>query len=122
MEVELAPSPISIIEILEQLNKEKPVENKDNITEVITALSNKFSDQNYLNRKGEVVPISLYCSGLYLQLERLSAKFDMDSAKAAQGGITGISKKGFTKKDFLVRYTTGKKKMDLLRFKKIIAI
>ena len=111
VDVELAPSPISIIEKLEQLNKEKPVENKDNITEAITALSNKYSDQNYLNRKEEVVPISLYCSALYLQLERLSAKFDMDSAKAAQGGITGISKKGFTKKDFLVRYTTGKKKI-----------
>jgi hypothetical protein len=111
VDVELAPSPISIIEKLEQLNKEKPVENKDNITEAITALSNKFSDQNYLNRKGEVVPISLYCSGLYLQLERLSAKFDMESAKAAKGGITGISKKGFTKKDFMDRYTTGKKKI-----------
>jgi hypothetical protein len=111
VDVELAPSPISIIEKLEQLNKEKPVENKDNITEAITALSNKFSDQNYLNRKGEVVPISLYCSGLYLQLERLSAKFDMVSAKAAKGGITGISKKGFTKKDFMDRYTTGKKKI-----------
>ena len=111
VEVEIVPSPISIIEKLEQLNKEKPVENKDNIAEVITALSNKFSDQNYLNRKGEVIPIGLYCSGLYLQLERLSQKFDMESAKAARGGITGISKKGFTKKDFMDRYTTGEKKI-----------
>jgi len=110
VDAEIVLSPLSIIERLEQLNKEKPVENKDNITEAITALSNKYSDQNYLNRKEEVVPISLYCSGLYLQLERLSAKFDMESAKAAQGGITGISKKGFTKKDFLNRFTTGEKK------------
>jgi len=111
VDAEIVLSPLSIIERLEQLNKEKPVENKDNITEAITALSNKYSDQNYINRKEKVVPISLYCSALYLQLERLSAKFDMESAKAARGGITGISKKGFTPKDFLDRYTTGKKKI-----------
>ena len=110
VDAEIVLSPLSIIERLEQLNKEKPVENKDNITEAITTLSNKYSDQSYLNNKDKALPISLYCSALYLQLERLSAKFDMESAKAAQGGITGISKKGFTKKDFLNRFTTGEKK------------
>ena len=110
VDAEIVLSPLSIIERLEQLNKEKPVENKDNITEAITTLSNKYSDQSYLNNKDKALPISLYCSALYLQLERLSAKFDMESAKAARGGITGISKKGFTKKDFLNRITTGEKK------------
>jgi hypothetical protein len=111
VDAEIVLSPLSIIERLEQLNKEKPLENKDKITEAITALNQKYSNQNYLNKKGEAISISLYCSGLYLQLERLSAKFDMESAKAARGGITGISKKGLTKKDFLDRYTTGKKKI-----------
>jgi len=52
-----------------------------------------------------------YCSGLYLQLERLKQKgYNMDSAKTKAGGISGISKRGFTKKDFMDRFTTGAKK------------
>jgi hypothetical protein len=34
----------------------------------------------------------------------------MDSAKTKVGGISGISKRGFTKKDFMDRFTTGEKK------------
>jgi len=45
-----------------------------------------------------------------LQLDRLSSQFDMSSAKTKAGGISGISKRGFTTKDFMNRFTSGKKK------------
>ncbi|NAX64618.1 type I-Fv CRISPR-associated protein Cas5fv, partial [Vibrio sp. V32_P6A28T40] len=57
-----------------------------------------------------ITPISLYCSALYLQLARLEVNYDMATAKTKSGGISGISKRGFTKKDFMDRYTTGSKK------------
>jgi hypothetical protein len=53
-----------------------------------------------------------YCSGLYLQLERLKERFDdIDTARTKAGGISGISKRGFTKKDFMKRFTTGDGKL-----------
>ena len=103
-------NPLSIIAILELLNKQKPVANEGEANRAIEALKNEFDDVNYINKKGEIVPISLYCSALYLQLERLSKHLDMDSAKTKAGGISGISKCGFTKKDFMNRFTTGDKK------------
>ncbi|MDQ7002766.1 MAG: type I-Fv CRISPR-associated protein Cas5fv, partial [Ghiorsea sp.] len=36
--------------------------------------------------------------------------YDMSSARTKVGGISGISKRGFTKKDFMARFTTGDKK------------
>jgi hypothetical protein len=102
--------PLSIISRLEALNKEKPVMNEGLASQAIGELHKTFSEINYLNRKAEIVPISLYCSALYLQLERLSKQFDMSTAKTKRGGISGISKRGFTKKDFMNRFTTGDKK------------
>lgn len=103
-------SPIHIINKLELLNKEKAVANEDKISQSLNVLNKHFEGVNYLNNKGRVVPISLYCSALYLQLERLNNRYDMSSAKTKAGGISGISKRGFTKKDFMNTYTTGEKK------------
>jgi len=103
-------NPIAIITKLEILNKEKPVINEGLANEAIQVLTESFEGIEYLNRKGEVMPISLYCSALYLQLDRLSQQFNMDSAKTKAGGISGISKRGFTTKDFMNRFTTGEKK------------
>ncbi|MCK4842262.1 MAG: hypothetical protein KAT04_10340 [Methylococcales bacterium] len=103
-------NPVSIITKLELLNKEKPVPNDGLANEALEKLSQTFEGIEYLNKKGEVMPISLYCSSLYLQLERLSNQFNMDSAKTKAGGISGISKRGFTTKDFMNRFTTGEKK------------
>ena len=71
---------------------------------------NKFEKFKGVNNKGQIFPIALYCSALYLQLELLSSKYDMSTAKTKAGGISGISNNGFTKKDFMSRYTTGDKK------------
>ncbi len=103
-------NPLSIIARLELLNKQKPIANEGDANRAIAVLRNKFVDVDYINEKGKLKPISLYCSALYLQLERLSKHFDMDSAKTKAGGISGIAKRGFTKKDFMYRFTTGDRK------------
>ena len=102
--------PVSIISRLEMLNKEKAVSNDGIACEAVLKLNNAFEGIAYLNKKGDVMPISLYCSALYLQLDRLSNRFDMSSAKTKAGGISGISKRGFTTKDLMNRFTTGDKK------------
>lgn len=105
-------NPLSIINRLESLNQEKAVENSDDLAQVLKVLNEYFPDIEYLNNKGLITPISIYCSALYLQLARLETSFNMNmtTAKTKAGGISGISKRGFTKKDFMDRYTTGPKK------------
>ena len=106
----IACDPITIIEKLEELNKLKVIESSGEVQEAFDNLNKDFDKFNGLNNKGLVFPVSLYCSALYLQLNRLSQKYDMGSAKTKAGGISGISNNRFTKKDFMVRYTTGDKK------------
>jgi hypothetical protein len=100
--------PISVIERLEALNKEKPILNEGLVEKALSVLTKKFPESEYVDKKNMIKPIMFYCSGLYLQLVRLP--FDLASAKTKSGGISGISKRGFTKKDFMARFTTGDKK------------
>lgn len=102
--------PLTIIGRLEMLNGEKSVDCNDAIEQARVILNAHFQEAEYLDDKGKVKPIMFYCSGLYLQLQRLSGRYDMQSAKTKAGGISGISKRGFTKKDFMDRFTTGSKK------------
>jgi hypothetical protein len=103
--------PLSIIGRLEVLNKEKAVAHEERVAETKAVLNTPYPDTEYLDNKGNIKPIMFYCSGLYLQLERLKQKgYNMDSAKTKVGGISGISKRGFTKKDFMDKFTTGGKK------------
>lgn len=104
-------NPLAVIDRLELLNKDKAVLNEGQVNLVLGKLKSHFPEVDYLNNKSMITPISFYCSALYLQLDRLSEKFDMTSAKTKAGGISGISKKGFTKKDFMDRFTTGSKKI-----------
>jgi hypothetical protein len=108
----LPVNPLSIIERLEELNKLKPIENIDLANKSFEFLQSKFDKFKGLNNKGLIYPIALYCSALYLQLDLLpvSKKYDMSTAKTKAGGIGGISNNGFTKKDFMNRFTTGDKK------------
>ncbi|TWX73146.1 type I-Fv CRISPR-associated protein Cas5fv [Colwellia sp. C1TZA3] len=108
----IAVDPLSIIARLEELNKLKPIENIDLANKSFELLQSKFDKFNGLNNKGLIYPIALYCSALYLQLDLLSVvkKYDMSTAKKKAGGIGGISNNGFTKKDFMDRFTTGEKK------------
>lgn len=106
----IAHNPLVIIAKLEELFSLKPVLNENRVNETFQYLKQKFDKFNGLNRNDEVLLISLYCSALYLQLERLSKYFDVSSAKTKAGGLSGISNNGFTKKDFMARYTSGEKK------------
>ena len=103
-------NPLEIIGRFEVLKKLKAVANEGTVLAAHTELSKIFDKFKGLNTKGEVSPISLYCSALYLQLGRLEKTYDLSSAKAKKGGLSGISNNGFTKKDFMDRYTTGDKK------------
>lgn len=110
IETEIKLNPLAIIGRLESLNKEKVVENTGLANEAMSELHKDFPDISYQNNKELIMPISIYCSALYLQLIRLEKKYDMSSAKTKAGGISGVSKRGFTKKDFMNRFTTGDKK------------
>jgi hypothetical protein len=109
----LQADPLSVISRLELLDKEKPVDNEGEAAEAMSELVKCLADDKYpegdqyLNNKGQIKPIMFYCSALYLQLQRLSERFDITSAKTKAGGISGISKRGFTKKDFMKRFTSG---------------
>ncbi|MDQ6991107.1 MAG: type I-Fv CRISPR-associated protein Cas5fv [Mariprofundaceae bacterium] len=108
-------NPLDIASRLEDLAKEKPVENTGKASQAMNILVGLFPDQKFPDNdqylsKELIVRRMIYCSALYLQLDRLSSDFDMSSAKTKAGGISGISKRGFTKKDFMVRFTTGDKK------------
>jgi hypothetical protein len=110
VEQKIVHNPLVIIGRLEEIFKLKPVLNENRTNEAFNFIKNKFEKFNGVNRNEEVLLISLYCSALYLQLERLSTKFDVSSAKTKVGGLSGISNNGFTKKDFMSRYTSGEKK------------
>jgi len=102
--------PINISDRFDELAKLKAVDNMDDVSKAVQILENHFEGTNYKNNKNNVVPLNLYCSALYLQLERLSSFYDLSSVLTKAGTITGISKRLFTKKDFMNRFTTGEKK------------
>jgi hypothetical protein len=103
--------PLTVVGFYESL-KIKPIVNEGVIKQAIDIFWGYFQEEiNYFNAKKEVVPLNMYCSALYLQLGRLEEKYDMSSAKTPSGGIKGISKRLFTKKDFMEKYVSGGKKI-----------
>jgi hypothetical protein len=103
--------PLGILEQLEKLNKFKSVEIIGGVERALAELQSKYPDAEYIDAKGMVKPIMFYCSALYLQVDRLNTIYPhLLEALTKGGGISGISKRGFTAKDFMDRFTTGKKK------------
>jgi hypothetical protein len=111
IENEIKFDPSSTINKLGQLDKLKPVLVNDSIQKALSKLQEAYPDADYVNDKGVIKPIMFYCSSLYLQISRLGKEFDLSSALTKSGGISGISKRGFTPKDFMDRFTTGSKKL-----------
>jgi hypothetical protein len=101
--------PITVLQRLDELNKLKALDLKSVKTSFKT-LQSAFPDVAYKVVDDKIKPIELYCSALYLQISRLGEKHDVSNALTKSGGISGISKRGFTPKDFMDRYTTGNKK------------
>ena len=104
-------NPLTVISKLETLNKQKKLVPTGEIEAAHKRLSAHFAGTGYLDSANSIKPIMFYCSALYLQLERLQARFDMSNAVTKSGGLSGVSKRGFTPKDFMARYTTGDKKL-----------
>jgi hypothetical protein len=102
--------PLTICSAFEALDKMKPVINDSIVSDALVVLKNLFPDAEYRDKNGKIKPLRFYCAGLYIQLNKLSERFNISSAKTKGGGISGISKRGFTKKDFMARFTTGEKK------------
>jgi hypothetical protein len=102
--------PLIISDRFAEIGKMKALAESEMLMKVLAVLEKNFEGTNYKNNKEQVVPLNLYCSALYLQLERLSSAYDLSSALTKTGTITGISKRLFTKKDFMNRFTTGEKK------------
>ena len=102
--------PLGVLYQLDQLNKLKTVNVIGDTENALIELKNNFPDAEYLDNKGMVKPIMFYCSALYLQVVRLGQHFDLSNALTKNGGISGISKRGYTAKDFMDRFTTGDKK------------
>lgn len=101
--------PISVLQRLDELNKLKAID-LETVNDVFDTLQKNFTDVTYKITDGKIKPIELYCSALYLQISRLGRSHDVSLALTKNGGIAGISKRGFTPKDFMDRYTTGNKK------------
>lgn len=88
---------------------ELPYLNK--ILEAEKFLSDKFN-QVYRNNKGDQIQVySLYCSALYIQIERLKRLYTDIDLVNERGNIPGFSKKGFTLKDFMKKFTSGNGKL-----------
>lgn len=115
---DISLNPIDLADKMELLNKLKPIDNTDLITKVVRKLNTSFSDlitekqpHPYIENNGKVKPIRLYSAGLYVQLNRLSSKFDMGSAVTKSGKVAGFSKRGFNgRRDFIKNFVTGGEK------------
>lgn len=102
--------PLDVLQKLDELNKLKPID-IETVKSALDKLQKKFSNVAYKIVDNKIKPIELYCSALYLQISRLSQKkYDISLALTKQNGLAGISKRGYTPKDFMDRYTTGSKK------------
>ncbi len=107
----IALDPVSILSRLEVIKKLKPVEPNGRIKQASDKLASVFEKYKPLNKKEQQLILPMYCSALYLQMQRLEQNYDMSSAKAPRGGISGISHNGFTLKNFMDTFTTGKQKL-----------
>ncbi len=103
--------PVAILQRLKAIEKMKPLVYEGKVKQASKILSENFEEYKPFNTKGEQRVLPMYCSTLYLQRKRLERKYDMQTAKSKAGKISGISNNGFTPKDFMDRYTTGKKKL-----------
>ena len=101
--------PLNALQTLDELNKLKGID-IETVKNALDTLQKHFSDVAYKIVDNKMKPIELYCSALYLQIGRLSQKYNVSLALTKNGGLAGISKRGYTPKDFMDRYTTGSKK------------
>ncbi len=110
IEKDIDLDPLVISDRFAEIGKIKALGEDDTVIKVLAVLERNFEGTNYKNKKDLVVPLNLYCSALYLQLKRLSSQYDLSSALTKTATIPGISKRTFTKKNFMDKFTTGEMK------------
>ncbi len=110
--------PLYLASTMDDLSKLKKMKNSGIVASCINILETKFpyvvkneTKHGYLDKDGFAEIKRFYFAALYIQLERLGKKYDMSSAITSTGVMKGISKRNFTKKDFIEKYTTGRKKI-----------
>jgi len=112
MDSDIELDPLVLSDRFAQIGKFKALSEDEHLLKALDVLEENFEGTNYRNNKGLIVPLNLYCSALYLQLDRLRDRgYSFDGALTKAGTIPGISKRNFTKKDFMDRFTTGGKKI-----------
>ena len=102
--------PLSILDKLEEVKKIK-VPLNDEIAQIAEILSGRYPNFALKESANKVSVLPLYCSALYLKLDRLSEQYDTTPIRASRGGLTGISHNGFTPKNLMERFTTGQQKV-----------
>lgn len=102
--------PLNILDRLEQVKKIK-VPLTDEISQIAEILSSRYPNFALKESANKVSVLPLYCSALYLKLDRLSEQYDTTPIRASRGGLTGVSHNGFTPKNLMERFTTGQQKI-----------
>lgn len=104
--------PLEIVGRFEVIAKLKDIQESEKSKEAILKLQKINPEIKYYNDKNAIRPLAVYCSALYLQIERLGKTYDLTKSLTKNGLISGIAKSGsFTLKDFMDRFTTGDKKI-----------
>ena len=102
--------PLIVCAMFDQNSKLKTRDNEGIVNESLDILDKHFKGTLYEDKKGKIIPSMMYCSALYIQLERLAVHYDLSSVLTKNGLISGVSKRGFTLKNFMKTYTTGEDK------------
>jgi hypothetical protein len=102
--------PIIVCEKIENLNSKKPLNVVDKVKYSVDVLKTRFP-VDFLNIKDQIQLVSLYTASLYIQIDILKRNYDLSNTLTKNDCLSGISKKGFTKKNFMARYSTGDKKL-----------
>jgi hypothetical protein len=105
-------SPAFVCDFFERAGKLKSVELVGDVALAVQALAPYAAEAQFLDKKKNTVILArLYCSALYLQLDRIKKRFDVSSALTKAGNISGISKVTFTQKDFMKPLSSGGSKL-----------
>lgn len=104
-------NPLKVVNQFNSISSLKDVTIDTTIQDVLDSLKVTFLEQQYVEKNGKVKPERIFCAGLYIQLSRLSTMHDVRTILSKQGNITGISKRGFTQKDFMKPLATSGNKL-----------
>ena len=104
-------NPLKVVNQFNSIASLKDVAIDTTIQDVLDSLKVSFPTCEYVLSNGKVKPVMVFCAGLYIQLDRLRKIHDVTCILSPKGGLTGISKRSFTQKDFMKPLATSGNKM-----------